>query len=1019
MAIPATFNEAHAAVIDLVNRFEANKSYYLGPAYNEQHARQDFLNKFFIALGWDVYHETQTNPYEQEVKIEKAVQTGPAKRRADYSFSLAPHFAKRPRFFVEAKRPSLDIATPDNYFQAIRYSWSHQLPLVVLTDFHSFHIVDSRFRPDIKSALVRGIATYSYSDYRDPEVFAKIYWLFSREATTQDAISKYADTLEKPSVSTKQLGLFAGGYQSIDDAFLEQLDQYRDDLARSFKRLNPQLGSHELTEAVQRTLDRLVFTRFLEDKLIEPEPVIARLGLKASAWKQFVRECDRLDKLYNGVVYKHHALLDSAGFKVDDGAFLAICDELTNPTSPYDFNAIPIEILGRIYERFLGKVVIATAKQARVEDKPDVRKAGGVYYTPGYIVGDMVDKALGPKVRGKSPDEISKLRVIDTSCGSGSFLIGVYGFLLHELARTFSEKPKLAKKKDVVLRDGVLHLSITKKREVLVNCIFGIDIDAQAVEVTQLSLYLKLLEDETTASAHSQQLELAAAILPSLNENIIVGNSLVSPIDDANANDMFDMERYQALQAVNIHRTFPQVMQRNGGFDLVIGNPPYIKEFTNREAFDNVRDSPYYMGKMDIWYLFACRALDILKPKLGTLAFIATNNWTTNFGARRLREKLTVDARIEYLIDFGDFKVFRDASIQTMILIARRDTQPPTYSFDFRVLRGKKRTLADAQSLLSGAALPDVSYLSPTFDRSRVAGAPFVFADRDDAKLLQKISKAGNLLLAVDEAGVGIDVHQDFVSPKAQATLGGNVTVGQGIFNITHTELEMLGLSIAERQLVKPFFTTQELGRYWGDPVNRLWVIYTDSSFKNAQSMRPYPKLKAHLDQFKKIITSDNQPYGLHRARDERFFKGPKIISARKCVQPTFTYVEHDCYVSQTFNVIKTDRLDLKYLTALLNSNVVRYWLRHKGKMQGGQFQVDKEPLMAIPIVAPVAEDQLKIARLVDRVLAACAKRRSATTDGVRNQYQRLIDQTDAEIQEHIYRAYGLSQSDIEGVSAQ
>lgn len=119
------------------------------------------------------------------------------------------------------------------------------MPLVVLTDFHSFHIIDSRYRPDIKTALPRKLAVYNFREYRDPEVFAKIYWLFSREATLGDAIDKYADTLEKPSVSSKQLGLFTGGYQNVDDAFLGQLDQYREDLARSFKRHNPGLNSEQ------------------------------------------------------------------------------------------------------------------------------------------------------------------------------------------------------------------------------------------------------------------------------------------------------------------------------------------------------------------------------------------------------------------------------------------------------------------------------------------------------------------------------------------------------------------------------------------------------------------------------------------------------------------------------------------------------------------------------------------------------------------------------------------------------
>ena len=182
--------------------------------------------------------------------------------------------------------------------------------------------------------------------------------------------------------------------------------------------------------------------------------------------------------------------------------------------------------------------------------------------------------------------------------------------------------------------------------------------------------------------------------------------------------------------------------------------------------------------------------------------------------------------------------------------------------------------------------------------------------------------------------------------------------------------------------------------------------------------MKPYPNLKAHLDQFKKVITSDNKPYGLHRARDEKFFKGEKIISARKCAQPTFTHTDGDCYVSQTFNVIKTNRINQKYLTALLNSKVVRYWLQHKGKMQGGQFQVDKEPLLAIPLVAPPSAEQQRIAKLVDLILQASEKLHIAVLDSERDRYQRLIDQTDAKIQEAVYSYYKLTDSDIDLVNA-
>jgi adenine-specific DNA-methyltransferase len=274
------------------------------------------------------------------------------------------------------------------------------------------------------------------------------------------------------------------------------------------------------------------------------------------------------------------------------------------------------------------------------------------------------------------------------------------------------------------------------KREILVNCIYGVDIDPQAVEVAQLSLYLKLMEEETTYSAHQQQLEMGVALLPSLSANIVVGNSLVT-LDD-NDGDLFSLDKLRETKSLDFRATFPQAFN-TGGFDLVIGNPPYIKEYTNKDAFEHVRSSPYYEGKMDLWYLFACRALDWLKPESGILAYIATNNWVTNAGAKRLRAKIVTDARIEQLIDFGDYKVFRDAGIQTMILIASKSQKPERYQFDYRRMVGVKRTLPEAQALLEKMEGNGLEYLTPTLDRSRVPTTPLTFSNSSIELLLDKI----------------------------------------------------------------------------------------------------------------------------------------------------------------------------------------------------------------------------------------------------------------------------------------
>ncbi len=208
------------------------------------------------------------------------------------------------------------------------------------------------------------------------------------------------------------------------------------------------------------------------------------------------------------------------------------------------------------------------------------------------------------------------------------------------------------------------------------------------------------------------------------------------------------------------------------------------------------------------------------------------------------------------------------------------------------------------------------------------------------------------------------------MNKKHLEILGENYSVGEGIFNLSNQEYNNLNLSFQEKELVKPFFTTTELGRFYGTSKNKLWVIYTNSSFKKAKNIAPFPNLKVHLDRFKEVITSDNKPYGLHRAREERFFNGNKIISVRKCTRPTFTFTDFDCYVSQTYFSIKTEQINMKYLTDLLNSNLIVFWLKYKGKMQGDLYQVDKGPLLNIPVIKPSEETQTEVLEIVSAIIS-------------------------------------------------
>ncbi|EAH7508855.1 Eco57I restriction-modification methylase domain-containing protein [Campylobacter coli] len=454
---------------------------------------------------------------------------------------------------------------------------------------------------------------------------------------------------------------------------------------------------------------------------------------------------------------------------------------------------------------------------------------------------------------------------------------------------------------------------------------------------------------------------------------------------------------------------FPEILDDDGnfkGFDLIIGNPPYIKEAENKELFTNTKKLRTYQGKMDIWYHFVGRGFDILKNN-GYLAFIATNNWVTNSGAKKLRNIVLEESQILSLVDFSSFMVFDSASIQTMIMQFQKIKPPKNYEIHFSKITTQTPIYDDAINLLKNEKTQNNEILKINLTPKKFIDKTLNFTKSDYEELFNKIQKYGKFYLEEREVAQGIVYPQENINKKSLEILGNNFYLGQGIQKLTNEEVENLNLLKNEKILLKPIFESDNIQKYFVKRYNYFWVIYTNSSFKNPNSMDNYPNLKKHLDKFKKVITSDNKPYGLHRARDEKFFTGsPRIVALRKCVgEPKFSYVDFDCYVSATFYVIKTQRINVKYLTAILNSKLIAFWLKHKGKMQGNNYQIDKEPLLNIPIVTINSKNQ-KIAdefiNLVDEILKAKEQDKNANTQELENKINSLV-----------YKLYNLTEDEI------
>ncbi|HXR48930.1 MAG TPA: N-6 DNA methylase [Candidatus Limnocylindrales bacterium] len=1026
------FDEAFRRVKQLVTDFRANEKFYLSPQYQEQEARRDFIDKFWLALGWDVNHETQKNPFEQEVKVERK-EHGFSQRRADYAFYLAPNF-RDVKFYVEAKKPHGDIATADNYFQTARYGWSSSTPVAVLHDFEQFEILDCRYRPHIETALGQNLRKYHFSQYEDSEKFAEIYWLFSREAVANGSLERFAATLPKKRGRGVQRGLIGSADQTIDDAFLEELDQFRDELARAFKNGNPKLDGDTLTELTQRTLDRLVFLRFLEDKHIEPQNRIAYFGDKGSAWQDFIAESRRLDSIYNGIVYKKHEILDAPGFKLDDEAFSAVCERLSHLNSPYDFNAIPIHILGSIYERFLGKVIVTTDKRARLEEKPEVRKAGGVYYTPEYIVRYIVENTVGKLIAGKSPGQIAEMRFADIACGSGSFLLGVYDLLIRHHTKFYNDHPGKAKKGDVVERDDGLHLSLQKKREILLANIYGVDIDPQAVEVAQLSLYLKLLQDETPGSARNYQLEFHETLLPTLNKNIVCGNSLIGT--DILTGQLFASDEEKKLNPMDFEQRFPHIFSRGrgneslretatpldftfpgvplhgafsykkksakvarptipeaeGGFDAIVGNPPWGADFSD-PALKYLRDhyQRVILRMIDSYIYFIDRAIRAVKPG-GAVGFIIPSTLLNQTDAKPVRE-LLLSCGLTHLVSLGQ-GIFGTKVLNTSTIFVTGDGSRKGFVVgNLSEVEAEKRP----QALL---ALPQKKW--PEWKDAVVADPhrTFFINTQGTTSILTRLRAAHSPLLDSVNGSIQRGVSPDVVSAHV----------------ISFTEAKKRKL---EKDALRLGLSGPQIKRYGAWKPDQF-IIYTGRD----TPIRKYPNALQFLDEHRHLNTCREVKEGkhpwwaLHRPRDPQIFQSPKFIGLTTTKTIEVIYDEKDnLFVTDAMYVFtpKPGLCPWAFMAVMQSALFLfLYRLANQGESRVIP-QIKASKLDTIPFPSLQADD-LKVKRLAELCRAMLAARKQlagAQSDKDKDFYTNRCDGLDRQIDALVYDLYALTPDEI------
>ena len=668
MGVMLTKDEARRKIAKLAQKYASQAEVYGQADYNEARARMDFINPLFKLLGWDMDNEKGLLQYLREVILEDRVSVDGRVKYPDYSFRLGNTVL----FYVEAKKPSVNIKDDkESALQLRHYGWNTGLTMSLLTNFREFAVYDCRVKPNRKDkAHVARLTYFTYQDLTEKQgVFGdqRDGFDFLWDTFTQENVSK--GSFEK---FIKDDGdRFKRGVLTVDQDFLLFLEDWRKKFAASILRDNKDLTEWELNVAVQQVLDRVVFLRFAEDRGIESLGSLEKAVKTHEAgkcYRNLYELFELADDKYNAGLFDMGKDGISRKLTVENKLLQEFVRGLYYP-GPYNFQAIPVEILGSAYERFLGKTIrITPGKMVKVAEKPEVRKAGGVFYTPQYIVDYIVEHTVGKLLEGKTPKEAAKIKIVDPACGSGSFLLGAYQYVLdwHRNYYALHLPPSKGKKTEPLTPDG--QLTIEEKKRILSNNIFGVDLDVIAVEFAKLSLLLKCMEGEH-ANVFQRLKLYGERLLPNIDGNICCGNSLVDV--DFYDDDLDDT----VIRPLSWKKTFPQVF-REGGFDVVIGNPPYV---SIRTTDFNSAIKPYFkshyklaVGQYDLYALFVERAEKILAEN-GKCGFIMPKRMATNETFQQLRQFYRSQLLLESYVDSG--MPFAGASVETNMLIATKRTE--------------------------------------------------------------------------------------------------------------------------------------------------------------------------------------------------------------------------------------------------------------------------------------------------------------------------------------------------------
>jgi len=1037
----------------LVEKYTYHREAYIRgqEKYNESQLRQDFTDPFFHALGWDVNNNKGHSEAYREVLHEEPVRIRGTTKYFDYTFRIG---GVR-KFIVETKKPSVHIRDDaDAALQLRRYAWNAKLPLSILTNFEEWAIYDCTIKPENGDTAAKGrIEYFTYKDI--PAKWDYLVSVFSQDCILKGSFDRYAASHKGKK-----------GTAAVDDDILSEIESWRDALAKNIAIRNDKLSVAELNTVVQRTIDRLLFLRICEDRGIEEYTTLHKLLEGENVYARLCELFRNADAKYNSGLFHfddepgRNELPDnlSLSVSVDDKVLKGIIKRLYYPETPYLFSVIPPAILGHVYEQFLGKVIRLTeGHQAKVEFKPEVKKAGGVFYTPQYIVEYIVAHTVGELTKDKTPRDVAKLRVLDPACGSGSFLIGAFQFLLDwhrdwyiaNLIPVYIDKKSVTdpavlallpepttrgKKKltqvelpvykagttgDATRSRSDWRLTTAEKKRILLNTIYGVDIDQAAVEVTKLSLLLKVLEEENEENIDKQLKLFAERALPSLHENIKCGNSLIGT--DIITPEMVQ-EEVKRINPFDWDREFADVMKA-GGFDAVIGNPPYIriqtlKEWAPQEVeFYKKKFISASKGNYDIYVVFVERGLSLLN-KNGLLGYILPHKFFNAKYGEPVRSVIAKGKHLKEIVHFGHQQIFENATTYTCLLfLGKKDYD------DFGFINVGDLTLWRSSHIAieGNISCKDVSENEWNFVVGNDSGL-FKKLDSERIKLKDVTAKIFQGLVTGADP-VFLVINQEDGSFYSYAT------------GKTH---------LLEKDLLHPLCKgALNIRRYYIDNITKSILFpykieeNTAILISTKELAEKYPNTWEYFKQNRSLLEArengkwkNEQWYAFGRNQNLTEMNREKILSPSIANGACFTFDSKDFFYFMGsgggggggYGIIlkPEEKMSYYYLLGLLNSALSTFYLKKiSSTFRGGYIALNRQYIEQLPIRTINFADPAdktrhdRMVQLVTQMLDLNKKIQDARVDHDRTLLQRQIEATDAAIDALVYELYGLTEEEI------